>query len=126
MLGCGDVHGRRIGVVRRLAHVDMVVGMNRLLGAHFTAQHLDCAVGDHLVGVHVGLCARAGLPDDKREVLVQLAVDYLLRRRDDGVTDGRVQLAERHVCACGCLLDDAERANDRQRLLFPADLEIAK
>ena len=31
LLGGGDVHGRREGVVRRLAHVDVIVGMDRLL-----------------------------------------------------------------------------------------------
>ena len=70
LLDAGDVHRRRIGVVRGLAHVDVVVGMNRLLAAHFAAEHLDCAVGDHLIGVHVGLGAGAGLPHDQREVVV--------------------------------------------------------
>ncbi|MNT14458.1 hypothetical protein D3C72_1494660 [compost metagenome] len=53
----GDVHRRRVGVVRRLAHIDVVVGVNRLLGAHFAAEHFDCAVRNHLVGVHVRLRA---------------------------------------------------------------------
>ena len=57
LLGGGDVHGRRIGVVGRLAHVDVVVGVHRRLGAHHSAQHLDGPVGDHLVGVHVRLGA---------------------------------------------------------------------
>ena len=48
-----DVHHRREGVVRRLAAVDVVVGMDRRLGADHAAGELDRAVGDHLVGVHV-------------------------------------------------------------------------
>jgi len=52
-----NVHGRRKCVIRRLAHVDMVVGVDRRLRAHHAAQHLDRAVGYHLVGVHVGLSA---------------------------------------------------------------------
>jgi hypothetical protein len=79
-----------IGVVRRLAHVDVVVGMDRLLEP-IAAEHLDGAVGDHLVGVHVGLGARAGLPDDEREMIVELAVDHLLRGLDDGLADLRVE-----------------------------------
>ena len=126
LLGAGDVHGRRIGVVRRLAHVDVVVGVHGLLGALLPAEHLDGAVGDHLVGVHVGLRARARLPDGEREVLVELAFGHFLSRLDDGLADLRVEPAERHVGLGGRPLDDAERAHDRQRLLFPADFEIAE
>ena len=89
LLRAGDVHGRRIGIVRRLAHVDVVVGMHRLLGAHHAAQHLDRAVRDHLVGVHVGLRAGAGLPHHQREMLVELAVDHFLGGRDDGLAELR-------------------------------------
>jgi hypothetical protein len=72
----------------------VVVGVDRLLGAHLAAEHLDGAVGDHLVGVHVGLGAGAGLPDDEREVIVELAVDDFLRGGDDGLAKFGVHLAQ--------------------------------
>ena len=68
----GDVHDSGEGVVGRGSHVDVVVGVDGLLAAHGTAQNLDGAVGDDLVGVHVGLGTGAGLPDDQREVVNQL------------------------------------------------------
>ena len=126
LLGAGNVHGRRISVVRRLAHVDVVVGMYGLLGAHLAAQHLDCAIGNDFVGIHVRLGAGTGLPYDKREVIVQLAVDNFLGSSNDCVTDLRIKAADSHIGAGGCLLDDAERTHDGERLLFPADLEIAE
>lgn len=43
-----------------------------LLGAHRAPQDLNGSVGDDLVGVHVGLCTRAGLPYDKRKVVDEL------------------------------------------------------
>ena len=125
-LRAGDVHGRGIGVVGRLAHVDVIVGMDRLLGAHHPAQHLDGAVGDHFIGVHVGLGARAGLPHHQREMIVQLAVDHFLGGGDDGLADRLVQPAQRHVGLGRGALDDAQRPDDGQGLLFPADLEIAQ
>jgi hypothetical protein len=67
--------------------------MHRVLRADLAAQHLDGAVGDHLVGVHVRLRAGTRLPHHEREVVVELAVDDLLRRRDDGIGQPRVQLA---------------------------------
>ena len=80
LLDRGDVHGGREGVVGRLRHVDVVVGVDRLLGAHHAAGQLDGPVGDDLVGVHVGLRAAAGLPDAQREVVVELALGHLAGR----------------------------------------------
>jgi hypothetical protein len=73
----GDVHNGREGVVGGGGHVDVVVGVNGLLGAHFPAENLNGTVGDNLVGVHVGLSARTSLPDDQREVVQQLALSDL-------------------------------------------------
>ncbi len=75
--GRRDVHGRGEGVVGRLAHVDVVVGVHGRLAAQLPAQQLDRAVGDDLVHVHVGLRARARLPHHQREVIVQLSTDHL-------------------------------------------------
>src|SRR5205085_9930803 len=83
LLDGGDVHGGGEGVVGRLRLVDVVVGLDRLLAAHLTAGQLDGPVGDHLVGVHVGLRAAAGLPDAQREVAVELAGDDLVGGPDD-------------------------------------------
>ena len=58
--------------------------MNRLLGAELAAEQLVGAIGDHLVEVHVGLGAGAGLPDHQRKMIVELAVDHLARGADDG------------------------------------------
>jgi hypothetical protein len=33
LLDCGDMHGSREGVVRRLAHIDVIIWMNRRVGA---------------------------------------------------------------------------------------------
>jgi len=126
LFGAGDVHGRGIGVVRRLAHVDVVVRVDRLLGAHLAAQHLDGAVRDHLVGVHVRLGARTRLPHDQREVVVQLAFDDFIGRLDDDVGQGRIQLAQLTIGLGGGALDDAQGPHDRQGLLLPADLEVSQ
>jgi len=104
----------------------LVVGVDRLLGAHLAAQHLDGAVRDHLIGVHVRLGARTRLPDDQREVVVQLAFDHFIGGGDDGVGQLGVQLAQVAVGLGGGALDDAQGAHDRQGLLFPADLEVAE
>jgi hypothetical protein len=83
----GDVHDSGECVVGRGAHVDVVVGVDGLLAAHGAAQNLNGAVGDDLVGVHVGLGAGAGLPDDQREVVNELERGNLLGGLLDRLTE---------------------------------------
>src|SRR5437762_171689 len=65
----GEVHRRREDVVRALAHVDVVVRVDVFA----------CERRDHLVRVHVGRRAGAGLEDVDRELIVELPVRDSLR-----------------------------------------------
>ena len=56
-----DVQRRRIGVVGGLRAVDVIVRIAVLVLALLVAHQLERAVGDHLVGVHVGRRAGAAL-----------------------------------------------------------------
>ena len=60
-------------VIRRLAHVDMVIGMHRRFAAACARQRLIGDAGNNLVHIHVRLRAAARLPDDKRELRVIFA-----------------------------------------------------
>ena len=55
---------------------------------------------------------------------IELAVDHFLRGGDDGSANGRVEAAEGDIGFGRSALNDAERPDDRQRLLLPADLEV--
>ena len=123
--GGGDVHRGRKRVVRRLAHIDVIVWMHRLLGAELAAQHFVGAIGDHLVEVHVGLGAGPGLPDHQRKVPVELAVDHLARGADDGAGAAPVEQSEFAIRLGGSKLDHAERMNDRHRHPLITDAEIS-
>src|SRR3546814_9824381 len=57
-------------------------------------------VGNHFVDIHVGLCARPGLPDDQRELVGQLACKYFIAYLCNEVTlfyrqYARVRIGER-------------------------------
>ena len=73
-----DVHDGREGVVGGSGSVDVVVGVDGLLATHLAAEDLNGTVRDDLVGVHVGLGAGAGLPDNEGEVVEELAIGDLL------------------------------------------------
>ncbi len=86
--------------------------MNRRFGAELAAKQFVGAVGDHLVEVHVGLGAGAGLPDHQRKMIVELAVDHLARGADDGAGAALVDQPQFAIGFGRRELDDAERVND--------------
>ena len=53
LFGARNVHRRRERVVGRLCFIDVVIGVDAFL-AEFTATKLDSAIGDHLIGIHMG------------------------------------------------------------------------
>ena len=75
---CG---GKR--VVRRLGHVDVIIGMNRGLAPERRARDLAATVGDHLIDVHVELRAAAGHPNVQREHVLMLAGENLVADLND-------------------------------------------
>ena len=82
-----DVHRRRKRVVRRLRHVDVIVGVNRRLAPERRARKLAAAIGDHLVDVHVELGAAARHPHMQRKHVMMLAgEDFVAGLHDQLVT----------------------------------------
>ena len=120
----GDVHRGRERVVGRLAHVHMIVGVDRLLRAERAADQLDAPVGDDLVDVHVRLGARPGLPDIQRELGVQLAADHLIADPLDQLPLPGRQPPGRGVHHRGRLLHIPVRVVHLHRHPVVADVEV--
>ena len=87
----------RENVVRRLAHVDVVVGVHPLIGPARFAEDFGGAVREHLVRVHVVRRAGAGLIDIDDELIAERAGQDLVGGGDDRARDRRVEAAERGV-----------------------------
>ncbi len=126
LLGRRDMHRGRERVVGGLRHVDVVVGMNRVLAAQLAAGQLDCPVRDHFVGVHVALRAAAGLPDPQREVGIEFAFDHLVRGLDDQLGPVARENPEVAVDLGGGLLEQAHRADHGAGHLVVAMREISQ
>ena len=116
-LGGGEVDRGREDVVGRLRRVDVVVGVHVRPAAVREG-------GDHLVGVHVGAGARAGLEDVDGEVVVVLARGDLVGGRGDRVRHGPVEHADVLVDARRGRLDQPQRADLRPLQPAAGDREV--
>ena len=111
-------------VVRRLAEVDVVVGVDGRPRTQHAAEQLDRPVADHLVGVHVGRGAATGLEDVDHELAVELSVGHLLGSLRDRLAESALEQAELHVDDRGLALDQAQRPHEVAREVQPADREV--
>ena len=124
--GGGAVHRCREVVVRRLGHVDVIVGMHRLLRAKRRVGELAAAVGDHLVDIHVELRARARHPDMQRKHVVVPASQDLVARLDDQPMALRIEPAAGEVGVGAGLLEQRVGADHLARHQILADREIVQ
>ena len=113
------MHGRREGVVRGLAHIDVIVRVQNLFAGDFVA-----AICDNLVGVHVRLSAASRLPYDERKMVVQTARDNFVGRHGNILQAFVVEPAEPVVGDCRGLFQNTERVRDFSRHNFAADFEV--
>merc|ERR1719341_1020873 len=109
-----DVHGSRVGVIAALGLVHMVIRMNRSLAAKLSSKNLNGPVRDDLIGVHVGLGARASLPDDQWEmVIIERARNDLISSLADGSSNNRVKTIFL-VDLCSSFLEHSKSLDDWQ------------
>src|SRR5881296_3865134 len=120
----GHVDGGREDVVGALALVHVVVRVDDGLVAAPGAEQLEGAVRDHLVGVHVGRGAGAGLEDVDHELAVELPLRHLRRSAADGVGKPLVEEPERGVDARARALDGAQGGDEAPWEAQPGDREV--
>ena len=120
----GHVHGGREHVVARLTAVDVVVRMHQTALPALATEQLARAIRQHLVHVHVGLRAGAGLPDHQRKLVRVHAGDDLICRGNDGLHLLFVLQAECLVHHRRRPLDLRQRSDDFARLALARDVEV--
>lgn len=137
-----NMHGSGKGIVRALASIHMVIGVDWGLGPEHTTKNLNSSV-DHgtgtgssatqtqwvwhdiikggglcspvandLIDVHIALRAGAGLPHNQREMVVQLPFMDLCSCLHDGVSKAGLQTIVLLVHCRTRLLQIAKRMND--------------
>ena len=118
------MHRRGKHIVRRLAAIDVVIGMHQPHIAALAAQQFAGAVGQHFVDIHVGLGARAGLPDHQRKFVRVLAGNHFIGRRHDGLGFILVLQAQRVIDEGRGALDLRQRPDQLGRLLLARNIEV--
>ena len=78
-----NMHSSRKRVIGRLRHVHVVIWMDRFLRTHHATCDLNRAIRNHLVGIHIGLRAAAGLPDAEWKVLVEFSGNHFVGSLND-------------------------------------------
>ena len=82
----------RVGIVRRLGLVDMIVGVDDVITALGVSQVLQREVGDHLVGIHVDAGPSTPLELVDRELIeATLSNQHLVTRPHNRTSDLRVK-----------------------------------
>src|ERR1019366_3063889 len=119
-----DGHGGGERVVGRLRHVDVIVGMDRLLAAHLTAGDLDSTIGYYFVGIHVRLRAAACLPDAEREMVIEFPGNDFIAGLNYELALLLGEFTEVTIHERGSLLEDAERTDELERHHVTADVEM--
>ena len=104
-----DFQRRGIDIVGALANVDMFIGCRYGVFAFLRPQEFERAVGDHLVGIHVGRRPGAALNDVDHKLIMQLAFQQFRAGADDGVATRRVEQTQLMIRLCGGLFDASER-----------------
>jgi hypothetical protein len=119
-----NVHrcGKRI--VRRLRHVDVVVGMHRLLRTHLAARKLDRTIGDDLIHVHVRLRAAARLPDSQGKLVIQLAGNDFIGGLSDQLREVGGKFSQILIYQRASLLKRAKGVNQFGRHDVASNIEM--
>ena len=120
----GHMHGGGEHVVARLAAVHVIVRVHQTAFTPLATEDFAGAVGQHFVDVHVGLGARAGLPDHEREFTRVFARNDLVRRVGNGLGLLGVLQAQGLVDHGRRTFHLGQRLDDFARLLFTGDVEV--
>ena len=103
------MHGGWEAVIGALRAIDVVVGVYGGFAAPAFAGQFVGASGDHFIGVHVALCAAAGLPDRQRELIIVLSLKDFIGGLFDQAGDVSGQIAIAIIDPCCSLFDERKR-----------------
>ena len=104
----GQLAGAGYHVIGGLGHVHMVIGMDQGIVPFCAAQDLDCPVGNHLVGIHIGGGPGPALDGVHNELPVKLPPYDFITCSHNGIPHALIQHMGRHIGKRRRLLDPGQ------------------
>src|SRR5205085_3710569 len=119
-----NVNGRWDHVVARLAHVDVIVWMNRIARTNRFSRQLAATICDHFVRVRV--CARpgTGLENIKWEMLVELTLHHFFRSLNNEGASMSIEQSKIGVRLRRRPFDQTQCPDERSRKSISTDWKV--
>ena len=102
----------------------MIIGRNQFIISLLGPEYFQCAIGDHLIGVHVHGSAGATLNAVHHELILPFTVGDFFRRLHDGAADLRRHPAGLQVGPGGGGFNDAQRRYKVMIQFIAGDIEV--
>src|SRR3989442_713969 len=106
-----NVYRRRNDIIAGLAHVHVVVGMDRLFLAYLSTQRQIRAISDHLVGIHVGGSTRAGLKNIENKMLIEFSSGGFSSGGHNRIPDALIEKPKIHIGTSGGEFNQSDGPN---------------
>ena len=103
-----DLERGRVDIIGALADIDMLVGVQLCIVAARMAQNFQSAVGDHLIGIHIGGSACAALNDIDDKMPVPLPVADFLAGLTNRLHPALIEQAQLEIRLCRRLFDGCQ------------------
>ena len=114
----------REDIICRLRFIDVVIRMDRMLTPQFTPQHLNCAVRNNFIDIHIRLRTTTCLPNTERKVVIQCTLNNFFCCRANRFRKFRIKQTEIRIHLCDCLFDSPKCPYRSTRQAFITDLKI--
>ena len=88
-----------------MGHIDIIIGVQKLIFTLCVSHDLQTTVGDHLVDVHVGRCSRTTLDHVFHKLVLELAADDFITSRNNRIHLIFRESTQLVVCQGSCLFD---------------------
>ena len=118
------MHNCRETIITRLTHINMIIRMNELI-SNFPTQNMYGPVGNNLIGIHIGLGARTGLPNYQRKLIIQFSLNNLISRLNNHISYFFIQ-SKLLICQSCTFFKYPKRTNYRNRHFINvfSDIEV--
>jgi|SRR5438105_13190612 len=118
------MNGGRDRIVARLAHVDVIVGVDQFTRTNWLARELGAPIRDYFIRVGICASARSSLKDVQWEMFIELPFCHFFCCLHDQGGTVRIEQSEIVIGLGRAPFDQTEGANKRTRKAITANRKV--